>query len=146
MWEKREQDWENERLARKKLLEEVLSTQKIQASLFLSHLSQLLNQFSLQIDQKLQVALKEREQLLKDRDEILHTLEGYQSQMKAKKEEEKERQIQTKNILQSQMDYKRQQEEEAERREKEEIERQQRAEQAFNDKHWSIAMDKFRLY
>lgn len=146
MWEKREQDWENERLARKKLLEEVLSTQKIQASLFLSHLSQLLNQFSLQIDQKLQVALKEREQLLKDRDEILHTLEGYQSQMKAKKEEEKERQIQTKNILQSQMDYKRQQEEEAERREKEEIARQQRAEQAFNDKHWSIAMDKFRLY
>lgn len=31
MWEKREQDWENERLARKKLLEEVISAQKIQA-------------------------------------------------------------------------------------------------------------------
>lgn len=31
MWEKREQDWENERLARKKLLEEVISVQKIQA-------------------------------------------------------------------------------------------------------------------
>lgn len=39
MWEKREQDWENERVARKKLLEEVLSSQKTQARRFFFYCS-----------------------------------------------------------------------------------------------------------
>lgn len=91
------------------------------------------------------MALKERDQLLKDREEILQNLEVYQNKMKAKKEEEKERQSHTKHVLLSQMDYKRLQEEETARLEREEIEHRRKAEKAFDEKHWSIAMDRVRL-
>ncbi|XP_057378918.1 trichoplein keratin filament-binding protein-like [Daphnia carinata] len=127
LWEKRESEWEAERLARKKLMEDVITIQKKQ------------------IDERLFVARQERERLLLDREELIRSLESYHNQMKMKEMDTKNKQIQMKEDLLAQVDQKQRREEEFIRLEEQKRKHQEIMEAAHNQKHWNIAMDKLKL-
>ncbi|XP_045032809.1 trichoplein keratin filament-binding protein-like [Daphnia magna] len=127
LWEKRESEWEVERLARKKLMEDVITIQKKQ------------------IDERLLVARQERERLILDREELIRSLEGYHNQMKMKEMETKTKQFQTKVDLLAQIHQKQRSEEELIRQEEQKRKHQEIMEAAHSQKHWNISMDKLKL-
>jgi len=148
MWEKREKEWDVERMARQKLMEEVITTQKRQVnklSLYLTVIKYNLCIYKLQIEEKMVTANEERDQILKEREEIFQAMEIYDDQMKSSTNQSRMRQEQTKAELLAQIEGKRERlarqavEEERERLEKE------RAEIAREEKHWSTAMQRLNL-
>lgn len=90
-------------------------------------------------------ASEERDQILKEREEIFQAMEVYDDQMKSSINQSRVRQEQTKAELIAQIEGKRERlarqavEEERERQEKE------RAEIAREEKHWSTAMQRLNL-
>ena len=154
MWEKREREWEAERLARKKLMDEVIAVQEKQVS----HQNQLNVSYYIlikpiittlikikQIELKLLTAQREREQLLEEREEIIQSLDSYRKKMEAKKMDYQAKQSQNKDDLLTQMNDKKRREEELNRMEQRERERREIMEERYNEKHWNLAMDKLKL-
>lgn len=59
--------------------------------------------------------------------------------------ENKTKQFETKVDLLTQIDYKHQREKDIAKQEQHEREHKERAEMAYNEKHWAIAMDRLKL-
>lgn len=99
----------------------------------------------LKIDDKLHAARREREQLIRDREELIQSFESYRSQIEKKDMESKAQKLRTKTDLEAQIDYKNRREEERARLEQQERQRQDLIDATHNEKHWNLAMDKLQL-
>jgi len=125
--EKMEREWEFERLARKRLIEDVVSCQKHQ------------------IESKIDEARRERQRLIQDREEIAQALEEYSQQLKTNQTQENERKLQTKCNLLAQVEMKRNLKSSADLQDREKCLKEKRLQDAFDEKHWALEMNRLKL-
>ena len=99
----------------------------------------------LQVETKIEAARKEREQLLQDREEIVESMEVYNSQMKRVEMEEKQKKLKTKEDLLAQIENKNKTIQDRQLQEQRNVLRQEQLQAAFDEKHWAIEMDRLKL-
>ena len=113
MWQKRDAEWERERLARERLMTEVLDERK------------------LQIEQKMSEVRKRHEESLKTQEELLNEMEAVNRMTEREKKVEEEKRKLRERELQTQITERRERDMETKSREQEKLKSQRREESAY---------------
>ncbi|XP_073257231.1 trichoplein keratin filament-binding protein-like [Porites lutea] len=114
MWTKREAEWERERLARERLMAEVLEVRRNQ------------------LDEKMEENKRRQQESIKSREELLRELEEVQRMTAREKAEEVRQRKEREEEIQEQITSRREKAKEAQQIEKEEQERERREKEAYN--------------
>ena len=119
MWNKREAEWEAERLSRKKLMEEVIIIQKRQ------------------LEEKMNYTNHERDLLLQERQDMLDSMEEYAAELKSRELMEQHKKQELRGQLAEQVHTRNQLRETEMTREREELNRAQQREKEWDERHWA---------
>ncbi|XP_068677957.1 trichoplein keratin filament-binding protein-like [Montipora foliosa] len=114
MWTKREAEWERERLARERLMAEVLGVRKRQ------------------LDEKMEENKRRQQESIESREELLRELEEVQRMTAREKAEEERKRRERDEEMQAQITSRREKVKEQQQLEREEIERERREKDAYN--------------
>lgn len=97
------------------------------------------------MEEKIRSARLERDQLLRDREEIAAFLKHYEEELKSQEAGSRVKQMQAKSDLLAQMEARKDQRAQEASREERDRRLQEQLEAAREEKHWAIAMDQLKL-
>ncbi len=128
MWDKREAEWEAERLARRKLMDEVISTQKKQ------------------IEDKMNFTNHEREQILFERQKLLEAMDQQSAEEKNYQLLQNQKKMQLRGQLEKQVQFMTELKNQQYDLEREEFELARQREKEWDEKHWAVEMERLKLW